>query len=129
MKHGTSPYWCRYRYGIKHTSELNVLNYKKAMRSPDAEEWHREIRNEKAQFKKYNALTAVPRSLLPKGAKVLMTTWAMKLKLNGTQRGRLNACGYKQVNGSHYTSDSIAAPVTNPITVRIVLVLYCMNST
>ena len=26
-------------------------------------------------------------------------------------------------------SDSIAAPVTNPITVRIVLMLYCMNCT
>ena len=26
-------------------------------------------------------------------------------------------------------SDSIAAPVTNPITVRIILMLYCMNCT
>jgi hypothetical protein len=34
--------------GIKHTIELKVPNYKKAMQSPDAEEWHREIRNEKA---------------------------------------------------------------------------------
>ena len=34
--------------GIKHTSELRVLNYKKAMRSPDAAEWRNEIRNEKA---------------------------------------------------------------------------------
>jgi hypothetical protein len=53
----------------------------------------------------------------------------MKLKLNGTQRGRLNACRYKQVNGSHYVSDSIAVPVTNPITVHIILMLYCMNHT
>jgi hypothetical protein len=34
--------------GIKHTSELKVLNYKKAMRSPDADKWRKEIRNEKA---------------------------------------------------------------------------------
>jgi hypothetical protein len=34
--------------GIKHTSELKVVNYKKAMQSPDAEEWQKEIRNEKA---------------------------------------------------------------------------------
>ena len=29
--------------GIKHTSELKVLNYKKAMRSPDADELRKEI--------------------------------------------------------------------------------------
>jgi hypothetical protein len=103
--------------GISHTSQLKVLNYKKAMQSPDAKEWRKEIRNEKAQFDKYNALTAVPRDSLPKGAKVLTTTWAMKQKSNGTRRGRFNAPGYEQVDGSHYASDSIAAPVTNPITV------------
>ena len=58
-----------------------------------------------------------------------MTTWTMKLKSNGTWRGRLNACGYEQVDGSHYVSDSIAAPVTNPITVQIIIMLYCMNCT
>jgi hypothetical protein len=34
--------------GIKHTSELKVLNYKMAMRSPDAEEWRKEKRSEKS---------------------------------------------------------------------------------
>ena len=29
--------------GIKHTSELKVLNYKKAIQSPDADEWQKEI--------------------------------------------------------------------------------------
>ena len=28
--------------GISHTSQLKVLNYKKAMQSPDADEWHKE---------------------------------------------------------------------------------------
>ena len=32
---------------IKHTSELKILNYKKAMQNPDVEEWCNEIRNEK----------------------------------------------------------------------------------
>lgn len=31
--------------GIKHTKELKVLNYKKAMQCPDAGEWHKEIEN------------------------------------------------------------------------------------
>ena len=58
---------------------------------------------------------------------MLTTMWAMKMKFNGTCGGRLYARGYKQVDGKHYSSDSIAAPVTNPITVRIVLMLWCMN--
>ena len=58
---------------------------------------------------------------------MLTTTWAFKLKSNGTCRGRLNARGYEQVDGRHYASDSISAPVTNPVTVRIVLMLWCMN--
>ena len=53
----------------------------------------------------------------------------MTQKSNGMQRGTLNALGYEQVDGSHYESDSIAALVTNPITVCIVLMLYCMNRT
>jgi hypothetical protein len=105
------------------------MNYKKAMRSPDAKEWRKGIKNMKIRFDKCNALAAIPRDSLPKGMKVLTTTWAMKQKSNGMRRGRLNACGYDQVDGSHYTSDSIAAPVTSPITVRILLMLYCMNRT
>jgi len=53
--------------------------------------------------------------------------WAMKQKSNGSKIGRPNAHGYEQVDGSHYASDPSAALVTNPITVRIVLMLYCMN--
>ena len=33
--------------GIKHTKELQVLNYNKAMQIPDADEWCKEIRKEK----------------------------------------------------------------------------------
>ena len=45
--------------GIKHTKELKVLKYKKVMQSPDADEWHKETKNEKACFNKYEALTPV----------------------------------------------------------------------
>jgi hypothetical protein len=54
---------------------LKVFNYEKAVQSPDAEEWHNEIRNEKVWFNKYNVPTAIPKSSLPKGDRVLMTTW------------------------------------------------------
>ena len=110
--------------GITHTRELRVLNFKKAMHSPDANDWRNEINKGKVQFDKYNPLTLVTRSSIPKSSKVLTTTWAFKMKSNGDRRGRLDARGYEQVDGRHYTSDSIAAPVTNSITVRTVLMLW-----
>ena len=33
---------------IKNTNELKVLNCKKAIQSPDAGEWYKEIKNKKA---------------------------------------------------------------------------------
>jgi len=67
------------------------------------------------------------RSFLIKGSKFTIT-WAIKLKSNGTCQRRLNAWGYEKVDGSYYASNSIATPVTNPITVQIVFMLDCMNS-
>ncbi len=49
------------------------------------------------------------------------------MKSNSTHRGRLNAKGYKQVHGHHYTSDSIAMPVTNLFTEQTVLMLWYTN--
>ena len=60
-------------------------------------------------------------------SKVCTTTWAIKTKSNGTFRGRLNARGYEQVDGSHYMADSIAAPVPNPITVHLIFTLLYMS--
>ena len=51
----------------------------------------------------------------------------MKNKTNGKLHGRLNARGYEQMDGKHYYSDSIAAPVTNPNTICIVWTLMAMN--
>ena len=48
-----------------------------------------------------------------KGAKILSTTWAMKKKSNGVFRARINAQGFEQVDGEHYESHDIAAPVSN----------------
>jgi Reverse transcriptase (RNA-dependent DNA polymerase) len=56
----------------------------------------------------------------------LSTTWACKLKSNGTFRARLNAQGFQQIPGVHYDPKSVAAPVTNEVTVRIVMTLMIM---
>ena len=81
--------------GFANTNELKVMNYREAMQSPYRAAWEEEIKNEYERFKKFNVVTVVPRSELPKSAKVMSTTWAMKKKTNGKRRGRLNARGYE----------------------------------
>ena len=64
---------------------------------------------------------------LKPGTKVIDSTWACKKKSNGTLRGRLNARGFKQIDGQHYDGSSIHAPVTNAATIRIILTLMLMG--
>ena len=99
--------------GFQHTSELKPMNYKEAMDGPEAEEWKAEVENEHNRMVKYQVWEAVPKSEVPKEAKKIDTAWAMKKKSNGTKRGRVNARGFKQVDGEHYDSSSIAAPVAS----------------
>lgn len=113
--------------GFTNTKQLKVLNYEQAMNSEDAEEWKAEVVKEKERFDKYNAFTAVKRSELKTGAKVLTTVWAFKWKPNGDRRGRMNARGFEQYDGIHYYSDSISSPVTSPVAVRIGFTLLAMN--
>ncbi len=49
--------------------------------------------------------------------------WAMKKKSNGTLRGRINICGFKQVKGQHHDASRISAPVTNGMIIKLVLTL------
>ena len=97
------------------------------MASKDADLWIDEVRNEKERYDKYNAVTVVDWHTIPKYAKILTSTWAMKKKTNGRLRGRLNARGYEQIDGEHYFGDSISAPVTNAVTVCICFTLMAMN--
>ena len=75
---------------------------------------------------KNNVFEAVDKENIPPGTKLVDRIWACKLKSNGTKRGRLNVCGFKQVD--RHSSDSVNthAPVTNNVTVRLVLVLVIM---
>ena len=63
---------------------------------------------------------------MPEGAKIITSTWAMKKKANGTFRARLNARGFEQVEGVHYHESNIASPVTNDMSIRIIMVLALM---
>ena len=74
-------------------------------------------------------LVWTPRRLkdVPSGEKVITSTWSMKKKENGTQRTRMNARKFQQVEGVHYDSEDIASPVTNDMSIRIVMVLTQME--
>lgn len=86
------------------------------MQSLDAQSFLHGIENEKVGFDKYNLLTPVPRSSMT-------TAWVMKKESNGTLCGRLNVRGCAQVDGNHCVLDSINTPLTNPITLQLVLTL------
>ena len=62
-------------------------------------------------------------SKLPSDVKVIDTVWVMKKKSSGKLRGRINVRGFKQVEGQHYDASSISAPVTNGMTIKLVLSL------
>jgi hypothetical protein len=60
---------------------------------------------------------------VPKGDKVLTSTWAMKKKVSVRYKSRLKARYYEEVDGEHYDSTIISLPVTNDATIRIIMVL------
>ena len=64
---------------------------------------------------KYKVFKVVKRADLPRGAKVISTTWATMKKSNGKLSGQLNVCGFEHLDGQHYSSDSVSSPVKSCI--------------
>ena len=112
--------------GFDNTNELRVMTYDEAIREPDAKEWQLEIDKEHERMMSHKAWIAVPRSEVPKGTKILGSTWAMKRKANGTRRARLNTKGCSQRPGLHYDEDNISSPVTNLTSIRIAFIIMIM---
>jgi hypothetical protein len=115
--------------GFADTSELHVMKYDEAMNMADKKEvgeWHDAVMEEKERMDKHVVFKAVPLEKVPEGAKILTSTWAMKKKANGKKRARLNARGFEQVDGEHYSEDNKAAPVVALSTIMMLLVLIVM---
>ena len=93
------------------------MKYEEAMSGPDAKAWAEEIERKHSRMIKNKVWEVVPRSELPSGTKAIDSTWGCKKKSNGTLRGRLNARGFKQVEGVNYDGASIHLPVTNAVTI------------
>ena len=112
--------------GFENTKELHVMKYKKAMMTKDVKNWKVAVEDEHNRFKDSEAWVAMPRDQVPKGEKIITSTWAMKKKSNGVFRARLNARGFEQIDGEHYKEDNKAAPVVNDTTFHILLILLLM---
>jgi hypothetical protein len=112
--------------GFDNTKEFKVMNYKEAINGPDGVRWKAEVENKYQQMLTIKVFEVVLRKDLPTGTKIIDSVWAMKKKSYGTLRGRMNARGFKQVEGQHYNVTTISSPVTNSATIRIVLMLMIM---
>ena len=113
---------------FSNTAELKPMKYKAAMKCNDKELWEQAVEEEYNKFVKYEVFKPVKRDDVPRNAKFVSTTWAMKRKSNGVRRARLNMRGYEQVEHIHYDPSSTAAPVTNDVTIRVMLTIAIMAS-
>ena len=111
---------------FKNTSELKVLKLEQALSGPDKEHWERAVEEEYQRMNKSGVFKVVKQSDVPAGATITSSTWACKKKANGTYRARLNCRGFQQIEGEHYDSSNLAAPVTNEMSVRLFMVLAIM---
>ena len=102
------------------------MKYKEAMNGPDKKEWDDAVDKEHERMTMKKVWKAVKKKDVPKGAKILSSTWAMKKKANGEYRARLTGRGYEQIDGIHFDESSIHAPVTNEVVVRVVMTLGLM---
>jgi hypothetical protein len=96
------------------------------MASPDKAKWEQGVKAEHEKLVTYVVFQPVDVNEIPKDAKILTSTWAMKKKADRTYRARLTARGYEQIDGLHFDSSDTSAPVVNDITIRIVFVPMIM---
>jgi hypothetical protein len=112
--------------GCTDTMELHVMKHDQAVNGPEAKEWAIAVEEEHDRMLDHEVFQMVPRDDLPRGSKILTSTWAMKKKVNGVHRARLNARGYEQVDSEHYDEDSKFTPVVNDTMIHIILILLIM---
>ena len=64
---------------------------------------------------------------VPPSVKMFTTTWAMKRKSNGIYRAKINMRGNEKEYGEHYDSTSISSPVTDDVSIRVMLTLILIT--
>ena len=85
--------------GFTNTNELRVMKYDEAMAGPDRDKWIEAVKDEYENLRHYKVFEPVSKDDLPKDAKILTSTWAMKKKeASGRYRARLNARGFERAS-------------------------------
>ena len=96
------------------------------MNGKDRNKWLKAVEEEFDRFKKNNCFKPVERKDIDPTCTVMTGTQAIKNKTSGKYRARLNARGIEEIEGGYYNPNNIFSPVTNEVTIRIVLVLMTM---
>ena len=105
---------------------MKCMTNQEAMNSKDRVKWRKTIEEEHERMIKNKVWKPVDRFTLPEDAKIIDSTWVMKKKSNRTYRARMNARGFKLVEGQHFDGTSLAAPVANDASIRITFTLMLM---
>jgi len=112
--------------GFENTNELRVMTYQEVMNTQERDKWIKAVEEEHDRMIKNKVWKPVDRDSVPKDANIIDSTWVMKKKSNGTYRARMNARRFKQVEGQHFDGTSLAAPVTNDASIRIMFTQMLM---
>ena len=110
--------------GFQHTSKLKLMKYKEEMASLDKHkfvQWDDVVEHEK--FVLYDVWDAVDIEEVPEEATILLSTWVMKMKADGTCRSRLTKQAFEEVDSLDYHSTDTSAPVVNDNSATNILAL------
>jgi aspartyl/asparaginyl-tRNA synthetase len=77
--------------GCEHTGALKVMKYKEAMDSPDKTKWEQGVEAEHEKMITYEVFKPVDVNEVPQDGKMLISTWVMRKKADGTCIARLTA--------------------------------------
>ena len=109
--------------GFSHTSKLKFTKYGEAMKTPHKPYWEDDVNTEHKKFVENCVWESREKNTVPPDVNIISSTWAMKNKSDGTHCEILNARGFDQEDGVHYTKYDVSPPVVNDIIIRIVFIL------
>ena len=104
------------------------MKYKESINTHERPYWKDDVDTEHKKFVENCVWEVRDKNIVPPDEHIISSTWAMKKKSDGTHRARLNAEGFEQDDGVHYTKNYVLAPVVNDITIRIVFTLMIMDA-
>lgn len=108
--------------GFQDTSDLKVMKLQQVMVSKNRVKCLQAMEEELHWMWKHKVVwTQFKLQDIRRGIKSLNTMWAMKKKSNGTYQAKINARGFKQVDGQHYDNTSIASSVTIDTMITIMM--------